>query len=219
MRNAIWISGTLLLALPIAASAQWMGVRVPPGYGSTYHHASTYEEGVQRGYADVVRSAGLKNLLDAEAQNKWEDARKKAYDNHVYGIQKYFEGRAMNREFRAQERGPRPTEQQLYRLAAQKKPKRLGLQHLDPVTGHITWHSVLTGHEFDHDRAELDRLFAQRSIAGFLSGHELGAVRTHVHSMLAIHKHVHVGHIPTNTYMEAKRFLESLGYEALLPPG
>jgi hypothetical protein len=219
MRHAIWISGALVLALPIVASAQWMGVRVPPGYGSTYHHASTYEEGVQRGYADVVRSAGLKNLLDSQAQINWEEARKRAYDNHVYGIQKYFEGRAMNREFRRQERGPRPTEQQLYRIAAERKPDRLGIQNLDPVTGVITWPPVLKGDHFAQDRAELERLFAQRAIAGFLASHELTAVRTHVQSMLAIHKHLHVGNLPTNTYMQAKRFLESLGYEAQLPPG
>jgi hypothetical protein len=44
-------------------------------------------------------------------------------------------------------------------------------------------------------------------------------VRTHIQSMLAIHKHVHLGHLDPNNYMKAKRFLESLGYEALLPPG
>jgi hypothetical protein len=183
MRNAIWISGALLLALPVVASAQWLGVRVPPGYGSTYHHASTVGEGWQRGRADIIRSAGLKNLLDAEAQNKWEDARKKAYDNHVYGIQKYFEGREMNRHYRQLERGPRPTEQQLYRLAAERKPKRLGLQHLDPVTGVVTWPPVLMDPAYKHDRMELDRLFAQRAIAGFLAGHELGAVRMHIHTL------------------------------------
>ena len=220
MKNAIWISGALLLALPIAASAQWLGVRVPPGYGSTYHHASTYEEGVQRGYADVVRSAGLKNLLDSQAQINWEEARKRAYDNHVYGIQKYFEGREMNRHYRALERGPKIDMQQAIRLAAERKPKRLGVDHLNPVTGVITWHPLLLGSQFEPDRTELDRLFAQRAIAGFLASDELGAVRTHIQSMIDMHKLVNLKpQIPSGTYMEAKRFLESLGYEALLPPG
>jgi hypothetical protein len=219
MKNAFWISGALLLALPVVASAQWVGVRVPPGYGSVYHHASTVEEGWQRGRADIIRSAGLKNLLDSEAAKNWQDARKQAYDNHVYGIQKYFEGREMNRHYRQLERGPRPTEQQLYRIAAERKPDRLGPEFLDPVTGVITWNPVLQGQEFKNDRMELDRLFAQRAIAGFLGGDELGAVRTHIQSMLALHKHLHIHHLPANTYMEAKRFLEGLGYEAMLPPG
>jgi len=174
---------------------------------------------LQRGRADIIRSSGMKNLMDSQAQINWEEARKKAYDNHVYGIQKYFEGREMNRHYRKLERGPRPTEQQLYRIAAERKPDRLGVEHLDPVLGVITWHPLLKDHAFHHDRAELDRLFAQRSIAGFLSAHELGAVRTHIHSMLATHKHVHLRHLDANSYMQVKRFLESLGYEALLPPG
>jgi hypothetical protein len=218
MRTAFWISGAFLLVFPVVASAQWLGVRVPPGYGSTYHHASTVEEGWQRGRADIIRSAGLKNLLDSEAQINWEEARKRAYDNHVYGIQKYFEGRALNRQYRAVERGPRPTEQDLYRYAAARKPDRLSNEQLDPVMGAVSWPPGLLGPEFEADRAELERLFAQRAIAGFLAGQELTAVRMHIQSMVATLKS-QVRSLPPQTYVESKNFLESLSYESLLAPG
>ena len=97
--------------------AQVRFVGNPWGYGYGYRHASTYEEGVQRGFADIVRSAGAKNLMDSEAAINWEQARRAYFDNRVYGTQKYFELRARNRQARAEERGPRPTMQDLIRLS------------------------------------------------------------------------------------------------------
>lgn len=217
MRTAVWISGALLLAFPVVASAQWLGVRVPAGVGSTYRHASTYEEGVQRGYADIVRSAGLKNLLDSEAQKNWEEARQKAYDNHVYGIQKYFEGRELNRQYRAQERGPKVTEQDVYRIAAVRKPDRLGNEQLDPVRGVITWPTVFQGEDCKVDRTELERLFVQRADFGFLAGDDLTTARTHIDS-LQEKLRAQVKTLPPPRYIAARKFLESLAYETLLTP-
>jgi hypothetical protein len=218
MRTAFWISSALLLALPAVASAQGrLTVALPPGFGTIYRHASTYEEGVQRGHADVVRSYGLKNLLDSEAAINWEEARKRYFDNRVYGVQKYFEMREINRQARAAERGPRPTAQQLKLYSDVRKPDQLTNDQLDPLVGAITWPSVLRGDDYRVQRLSLDRLFEQRAIAGFLDGEQQAQVRVWIDSMdEELRKHVAT--YPPQAYTEAKSFLKSLAYMAVLPP-
>src|SRR5262245_55227841 len=88
----------LLVVLPMsAAQAQW--------WGNSGYHSSTLEEGVQRGYADVVRSYGMANLLNSQAAGNFEQARKAYIENQLNATQTYFEMRRYNTEARRAERG------------------------------------------------------------------------------------------------------------------
>ena len=69
------------------------------------HHASTFEEGVQRGYADVVRAMGDYNYNTSLAAINAQQAYSYALENRKQAVQDYFELREMNR----QARGLRPT--------------------------------------------------------------------------------------------------------------
>ena len=86
----------LLVCSPV--SAQWGG-----GWGGGYH-SSTLEEGVQRGYADVVRSRGMANLMNSEAAINLQEADKKYLENRLTATQTYFEMRRYNQEARRAER-------------------------------------------------------------------------------------------------------------------
>ena len=62
------------LFVPLAVQAQYFG-------DSSQTFSSTVEEGSQRGYADVVRSYGMASLLNAQAVNQIEQARKQYIEN------------------------------------------------------------------------------------------------------------------------------------------
>ena len=111
--------------LPAATAEYSAGDPVHRGLPGIQLHSSTYEEGVQRGFADIVRSAGAANLMNSEAAKKYEDARRKNIDNRVYGTEKYFQMRQINRAARAAERGRQPTMEDLIRYASQRAPDRL----------------------------------------------------------------------------------------------
>jgi len=219
MRIALCSLGLLLLVVPGSATAQdWYRYGDPWGYGSGQHHSSTYEEGVQRGMADVIRSAGAYNLMTSEAMNNVEDAKRKYIDNRVHSTEKYFEMRDINRKARAAERGPRPSMEDMIRYSDARKPNRLSPSELDPLTGNITWPGILRGGQYDGDRKKLEDLYSLRAFNGYLNGDQLMQVNGSITSMQAALKQ-NVRNLPPQSYVQAKAFLESLAYESSLPAG
>ena len=67
-----------------------------------------------------------------------------ALDNHLRGIETFFEGQRINKAARALEDGPRPTSEQIKKFSQMGLPPRLTDDQLDPNTGEITWPYVLT---------------------------------------------------------------------------
>lgn len=219
MRIMLCALGLLLIGGAGNAMAQTgYGYGNPWGYGSGYHHASTAEEGMARGMADVIRSAGAANLMNSEAAGNWQDARRKDIDNRVYGTEKYFEMRSINKQARAAERGPRPSMEDMIRYSNSRKPNRLSPSELDPLTGHIAWPGILRQSQYEGDRNKLDDLYSVRASNGFLSGDQLMQVDSSVKKIQAELKR-NVRNLPPQSYVQAKSFLESLAYESRLQPG
>ena len=143
-------------------------IRTGYGYGGGYGygHASTEAEGVQRGFADVVRSAGAANLMNSAAAKNYEDARKKYIENRLQATETYFEMRRVNEESRDAKR-PRPLSTEQYvRLARQQAPERLSVSQLDPLSGTIDWPAVLARRKIQsgprNDRAAFQGTVARR---------------------------------------------------------
>jgi hypothetical protein len=203
---------TLLSLGPVAvATAQY-------DYPVASYHSSTYEEGVQRGFADVVRSAGAANLMNSEAAKNYEDARRKYMDNRVYGTEKYFQMRQINKTAREAERGRQPTMEDLLRYASERAPSRLSPSELDPLTGQINWPGLLRDPVYAANRKTLEDLYAGRSVVGYLSPDQATEVGVAIDSMRAVMKQ-NVKTYPPQMYTMAKKFLESLAYESLQRPG
>ncbi len=221
MRIVLWTLNVLLLILPVVAGAQDIrGGRLRGGGywgGGGYDHASTFAEGAQRGFADIVRSAGARNLMDSEAAINWTVARRNDIANRLYGTETYFQMRAVNRRARAAERGPRPSMEDLIRLAKAGKPKQLSPSEFDPLSGAIQWPSALLGEEYKDDLSRLEAIYAKRAADGFLSGEQLVEVRGLVQNVEAELKQ-NLQKYPPQSYTQAKNFLKSLAYEAILPP-
>lgn len=191
---------------------------VYPPYGPYYYryHASTAAEGYMRGMAAVIQAQGYYNVLTAQATVLHEEARRSNIENRRQATQTAFEMRRTNREARAEERGPRATPEQIARLAKSGAPARLSAEQFDAATGRIAWPAALLGEEFAAYRAEIEGLFVQRASSGGLETAEQERVDQAAGAMLAILKD-RITELPAMDYTKARRFIESLDYEAQLP--
>lgn len=153
-------------------------------------------------------------VWDAQAAVYYHQAERLAIQNHLLRIQSYFEGRRLNREYRASERGQPASMEQLVRFARNDAPRRLRADELNPETGEITWPIVLRGEIYRDDREQLDEYFGTkaRHPAGLdaenyqravdLTGDLLDKLRGHIRQMFS------------GDYLLARNFLKSLALEA-----
>jgi hypothetical protein len=202
------ISLFVLLVIAPAARAQY-----GYGYGGFGYHSSTAEEGVQRGFADVVRSAGMNNLMNSEAAKNWEDARKKYMENRMQATQTYFDMRRYNEDARRAERGTPLSTEQYVRLARQQAPDRLSVSQLDPLSGYISWPAPLRRNEYATDRAVLESMFKQRAAGTAANYDEIRMACSALQDKLK----ANISTFMANDFIAAKKFVESLSYELSAP--
>jgi hypothetical protein len=182
-----------------SATAQW-------GYS---YHSSTLEEGIQRGYADVVRSQGMANLLNAQAATQFEQARKAYMENQLKATQTYFEMRRYNTEARRAERSTPLSTEQYVRLAREQAPDSLTPTQLDPLTGTVGWPAALKQPQYAAFRARLDKLLQDRA-SGYLVFGEIQRACDDFQSQLKND----LQNFSANDYVNAKKFLDSLAFAA-----
>jgi len=214
---------TLVAAFTTAASAQTYGsdsdADYGPGYGfghsfGGYHHASTYEEGVLRGYADLTRAGGEANYWHSLAAINRQVAYQKHLENRQLKTETYFRNRALNSHAR---QPTRLSTEQLALLAKKQAPDRLNGQQYDRTLGRLSWPAVLTGDEFATEREILDAAFAARTPgdAGVASAFGSG-VRQLTENMQA-RLQSQMASMNQMEYLAAKKFLTGLTLEAQQP--
>jgi len=229
MRTLLFLAGVAALAGLAWAQSETQPVQPiqpvsPSGGGGNYYgypgyyHSSTAAEGAMRGMADMVRSQGQANLDNSAAAINYGIARSQEMDNYKKGVDTYFQARQANKQYRDAERGPPPTMEQLVRFAQMGKPKPLSPSELDVITGDIAWPMVLQEDAYAKDRETIQAAFAGRSAGGAMGLSDLTTVRKTTDSMLAQLKD-NIRDLPPDAYMQSKRFLESLAYEAGRPTG
>jgi hypothetical protein len=176
-------------------------------------------EGFRRGLAEVIRAQGEYNLATSAAAVNFSEARRREIDNDKLAVQTYFELREVNRQQREAEiKRQRGNPEDFVRYAQAGKPKQLTNQQLDAVTGQIHWPVLLTGSDFDQQRAALEKVFAARAYHGILDAEDfLNAI--HVIDEMSASLAEHIRSLPPQEYVQAKSFLRSLAYEARLPAG
>lgn len=185
------------------------------GWNSPYR-ASTAAESYARGHAAAVASHGYYNLMSAQARVVHAEAASREIDNREQAIDSYFAMREKNRQERAAARRPRPTSEQLERIAAAGRPDPLSPSEVNMVTGEITWPRLLQEQEFGEFRAALEDVFAQRAPTGQLPSDTAGAARQATDGMMAQLK-TRVRDVNQQEYIGARRFIESLAYEVQRP--
>lgn len=182
------------------------------GYFPGYYSASTAAEGFQNGRSNVIRAQGQYLLDSSQAASQFEDAYSKDIDNRYKTTQAYFDLRRMNREGRAAENGPRPTQADLVRWAQLGKPKALTSSELNPNNGELLWPKVLTIDAFAQDREMLQGLMTDGAKYGGLTLDQSMKASSICDNMLAELK-TKISNFKPNMYLEAKNFLESLKYQ------
>ena len=216
---------TLTLAAVGLASAQ--SYAVPSGgfggYGTGYgdfgygYHASTYEEGVLRGYATLYQGIGQANYYNSLARINNEEAFSRYVENRQKATDAYFYMRQANRSARAAERSPRLTQEQYVALAKKEAPLRLSEQQYDRTFGRLNWPAALSGEQFAAERTALDQAFRARSPGDAGASTEFYGDVQKLTATLETKLRTQIGELDSAQYMTAKKFLLGLSYESRQP--
>jgi hypothetical protein len=179
-----------------------------------YGHASTFAEGAQRGRADIIRAAGEYNYNTAAAWLIGEHAYSKRLENAVQRTQTFFEKRRIHDHYIAETKVMRPDYEQQKRLAQWAAPDRLAPGQLNRQLGSVAWPAVLEGPAFNLYRLQLEALFESRSAEnsglGSVNYSEVQKVAVQMRSALQSR----LRQMDSTAYMQAKKFIESVAYEA-----
>jgi hypothetical protein len=188
------------------------------GYGYGYgYHASTYEEGVLRGFGALIRSQGEANYFNSLARINNQEAYSKFLANREQATETYFRTQQINRAAREAMRPQRLTHEQYTSLAKKQAPGRLSEVEYDRTLGRLAWPAVLAGDEFAPERIALDTAFAARrpedsGVASAFSGRVrevTAAMQQKLQARLAL--------MDQMEYLAAKKFLAGLAYESQQP--
>ncbi len=175
-----------------------------------YDHASTLEEGVLRGGADLLRGIGDMNYSNSLAMINGQEARARGIENYQSAVQTYFDVKAINRQARSQTRRPPVTASTAIRLARQSAPKGLTAMEFDTTTGKLVWPTVLSEADFAAERKEIDSLVAAHGV----EVREVKQLASDLNAKLV----ERVDELPTSEYVAAKRFLRGLQADASYGP-
>jgi hypothetical protein len=167
-----------------------------------------------QGMASTVRAAGDYNLSTSQAWVNAEEAKRRDIENRKAWTDAYFEMRRANADYRAAERGPRGTQEDWVRYAKEAAPSRLSPGEIDYVTGKLSWPRLLQLDEFKESRQELDHLFADRAEKGGSIGpYGYQRILDLTNAMTSALKK-NIRNYPANEYLDARKFLESVAFEA-----
>lgn len=176
-------------------------------------------QGFAQGLADVVRSASQQNMRPSQAAIDHQTAQSMSYDNQIKRVVTFHEKRKLGQMYRAAERGPAPTSEQLARMSKASKPDRLNSQQFDSIRGRINWPVVLKAEQFTEQRDELNQRFASHVAAG-------GGINTADYAEIqrvAAEMETELKKLVDKTnaeqFMYARKFLASLRYEARFEAG
>jgi hypothetical protein len=178
-----------------------------PGYGG----GGTAAGSAMNGMASVISAKGDYNLSTSAAAINMTQAQKNEIENRQQATNAYFDMRATNRAARAAEAGPKPTMEQIARMAHDGVPKQISPSQLNPVTGKIEWPIALQADRYADQRTTLEQLVAKQATYGSLGLADHTKVRQTVDAMFAELKS-QVKDVPPQDYVASRSFLRSLDY-------
>ena len=196
-----------------AAKAQYYSDNLYGGF------ATSGSEIRNRGMASVMQAAGQRNLMNAQAVTELQEAEKKNIENQLLYTQTYFEKRKINEQNRQAEAAQRrSTPEDFARRAQDGASKRLTSQQLDPIYGTVSWPVLLQAGKYQETREDLDRLLRERAEKhGAIGGEAYLQIKDDTKKMTELLQD-DISKVSPTDYVAAKKFLQSLAYEAGFPP-
>jgi hypothetical protein len=185
----------------------WPGVN----YGGATTAAGSYAQGMSQ----VIRAQGEYNAYTAKAAIDYQEAQSKYIENREKWTETYFQMKEQNQARQAEKAARLKTSSESLAAAAKAAaPKPLSPDALDPINGTIEWPDVLRDSQYAKPRDELDRLFELRAKTS--GGADTTAkIRVACHEMQDILKS-NITKVSANEFMAARKFVESLEYEAVV---
>jgi hypothetical protein len=175
-----------------------------------YDHASTLEEGVLRGGADLLRGIGDMNYSNSLAMINAEEARSRAIVNSKSYVQTWFDVRAINREARALNQTARISASDASRLARKRAARGLTAMEFDTTTGKLVWPVALQSNVFEGERNKINDLVASHGVEVREVKMLAGDLNTKLKD--------YVFQLPVSEYVAAKKFLTGLQADASYGP-
>lgn len=199
------------VAVPATASAYRRGYsRRGGGYG---YGLGGFSPG------GIISAMGQYNLNTSKAAMGYQQAYSAYLDNRKKYQSTYFEMRRNWASWRAEMRGPPPTEEQIAAYNKARLPKPLSPSQFDPAHGVLHWPQVLRNKDFDNDRHRLEGLFTEASANPQESGLGTENYREIEHSIDDLHNKLRaqIDNYSPDEYIPAEEFLRSLAYQARSP--
>lgn len=186
------------------------------------HHASTYQEGVLRGYADLARGYGQYNYLTELARINRQLAIREALTNQTIRVQTHYDKKRIRQQYLDEVAKPPVTRQDVENTAKARAPERLNSYEYEPALGRVFWPTLLQHDIFALNRSEIDAAMAKRtSEDSGLGSDNYQIVKSNTTAMKEVLRQ-HIRNLDPQEYAAAKSFLNSLNYEAqhtLAPSG
>ena len=170
-----------------------------------------------RGEADLTRATGEAALNTSKAGINAQTANSMALDNRLKYVETFFESRRINRANRAIEWGPRPTMEQIVKMARMNLPKRLSSIELDPVTGEISWPVVLMDSIYEPHTQEIQNRFVERAMGADSIGYQQVSAIESNFAKLKEFLRDNIDKYTAGRYGQARSFLDSLAREYEMP--
>jgi hypothetical protein len=157
------------------------------------------------------------NATNAKTLETLQQVRSLTLDNNLKLAKTFYEKRKLYDDSRKLNTHKRPTLQDVVRYSQASVPKRPAQFELASARGRISWPEVLLEEEFSDGRIQLESLFAQRQPASPVSASSIsGEVQTAAAQMRE-QLQLKIRQMSPEEYLGARKFLESLVYEARLP--
>ena len=180
------------------------------GYG--YNIGGTTPAGsAMNGMANAISAKGNYNLSTSAAAINMTQAQSNEMQNHQQYENTYFQMQNANQAYQKAHAQPRPTEEQLVRLAREEAPQPVSPSEVNPTSGKVNWPNVLMEPGFAADRTLLEQYSAEKAAHGSLCIADEMAARTTIESMFAELK-TQVRIVPPQDYIDSRNFLRSMIY-------
>jgi hypothetical protein len=168
----------------------------------------------QAGWITAVANA---NATNAKTLETLQQVRGLALDNNLKVAKVFYDKRKLCEDYQKLNPRQRPTQESMSRYSQASVPKRPAQFELASTPGRIYWPDMLLDEEFSDGRIQLESLFAQRKAGASAPGSSIsGEVQT-VAAQMREQLQAKIRQMSPEQYLAARRFLESLAYEARFP--
>jgi len=172
------------------------------------------------GEAAQVNAMGRYSVDQSVAEKNNQEAYAQKLDNSTDAVTTYFSNRELNRKYRFGDPAERAatTADEAARFSKAMAPSRATDYEVEPVFGTVYWPSTLRSDEFALLRMKVEELFKNRDVAtagvGTVNYQEV------VEATDALQEGLKgkIDELPPKEYIQAKKFLKTLAYEAQFAP-